>query len=240
MARPKLLTEEDIDSFFQSLVNHGELSGVYKKLNDMRNATEDESNGESNGRKPARISLTHYFMELLVCDYLISNGCAMVDVERPLGNDTKYTKSRNLVIDVYGKSSTETVGVEIETGHIPNNILKPVLSNAARTIAKVTSYSPSVDYFSLAFPPTYKPALPWFFFRSPEERESGHLALAKRITDGFYTNPPFGPEDFLRARLDSVLIINMDNRRITEVRRYSSLREHFETRLEYYANLRRA
>ncbi len=195
----KKVSDESLKSFLSRALNPDKLSGVNQKLMDMMT------------RKA--ITLHHFLMEALVCDYLLSNGCTEVDVEYPLG---KNTKPPNLVIDVYGKSSRMTVGVEVETGHAPADALNPNTSVAARTIAKITRYSPYVNHFSLAIPPTYRPPLPSFFLDGSKNYRE--LMFAKGVTDQFYHNPPFDLEDFSRAKLSSIYIVDIDGRAVSEIK----------------------
>ncbi|MFH0832797.1 MAG: hypothetical protein V1900_03705 [Candidatus Aenigmatarchaeota archaeon] len=193
------------ESFFGSLPNRGELSDIYKLLADRmdRNGLHGE----------------HLCMQLLVSSHLLGMGCEEISVEHRFD---KESNPLGLVIDVYGKSGSKSVGVEVETRDKSDFDIKV----AARTIAKITRYSPMVTYFSLAVQPIYKPPVPAFFLN--HSRESKELEIAKKITDTRYTSPRFMPGDFYDAKLSSLIIVDLNGGDVFNIRSGS---KHISKRL---------
>ncbi len=146
------------------------------------------------------LGVEHSRMQMVVCDYLIDKGCGTVEVEYKLED----TKPPYLVLDVYGKALLETVGVEIET-RVVKNLGRHI---AARTLAKITGYSPNTDKFYLAGPRESRFIVPEFILNGM--RPEKELRFGKKLTDRYYKRPKFELEDFLRANLDGFLVIDRD------------------------------
>ena len=149
------------------------------------------------------IKSNHSIMEYVVSLYLISKGYD-VHVEYPLGED--------LVCDIYAVGGGRSLIVEIETGFVPpSNASDPISYRLAREVSKIVRYSPYADRFALATPPFHILQIPRIFLDSPTERGEKELAELKGLLDMYYREPPLSIEDLKKAKIDYVLIVNVDS-----------------------------
>jgi len=164
-----------------------------------------------------RIKSNHTIMEVVLAYELYKRGFE-VDVEKPLGN--------NLVCDIYATKRGEVEIVEIETGFVPpENCLDPGLYRKAREISKIVRYSPFADIFAFATPPTHILYIDELFYRRKNKRRAKKI---KGLLDMYYRNPPISLPEILKAHIEKVYVIDVDECRVMEF----SVEEYKEVRGE--------
>ena len=155
------------------------------------------------------VKINHSVMEVVCAAFLISRGWG-VEVEKPL--------DENLVCDIYAVRDGETLIVEIETGYVPpENALDPVTYWDARVISKAARYSHYASSFKFGVPPYHLLRIPEVYSKPPRERSREEALKAKAICDRYYRNPPVTLEEIMNAKLDGILIINVDKGIVEEV-----------------------
>jgi hypothetical protein len=154
------------------------------------------------------VKSNHSVMELVVCSYLIKKGYT-VDVERGLDS---------LVCDVYATRGDGTLIVEVETGFVPpEHSLDPVTYQRARLASKIARYSQYSDRFVLATPVDNLMDIFPLFVKPPRERTEHEVYHVKELVDKYYTSPPVSQEEILNAKLHGIMVVNVDEMRVTEV-----------------------
>jgi len=160
-------------------------------------------------RKEDRVKINHSVLELLCAKTLITKGFE-VEIEHPLADD--------LVCDVYGKSRGGTLIVEIETGFVPPTYaLNPLSYCTARIASKMARYSRHADGFAFGTTPSNILPLPAIFQEPPGRRSTEDLRKVKALCDIYYRHPPITVEQMVRAELDSIYVINLDNLKVREL-----------------------
>ncbi|RLI12929.1 hypothetical protein DRO33_01955, partial [Candidatus Bathyarchaeota archaeon] len=133
-----------------------------------------------------------------------------VDVEHELNG---------LVCDIYAWSNGSDLVVEVETGFVPpEHALDPLTYLRARIASKIARYSCLADRFALGLPPHYVALIPDAFLKAGSERSERELEALKELCDYYYHNPPVSMEELRGARLDWILIIDVDGLTATMVR----------------------
>lgn len=154
------------------------------------------------------VKSNHTIMELIVAAHLAAKGYRL---------EVEYSLDENLVCDIFAVKDNNTLIVEVETGFVPpENSLDPVLYRAIREISKVSRYSRYSDYFGMATPPYHLLQLPVMLFFPPSMRSKRSIYMLKRILDNYYTRPPVGVEDILKAKLNYVYIAIVDELAVIE------------------------
>ena len=117
-----------------------------------------------------------------------------------------------MVCDVMGTGGDVPLIVEIETGFIPPEAaLEPSAYARARIASKIARYSRFSGRFALGTTPSYVLDFPDFFVKPLGERTRAQAERIKALTDVRYNKPAIPVEEFLRARLDSVFLIDVDS-----------------------------
>jgi len=148
-----------------------------------------------------KAKINHSAMELVCARELLLMGYS-VDVEHEIGG---------LVCDVYAEVDGHSLVVEIETGFVPpDHALDPLRYCRARIASKIARYGCLADRFALALPPHYLAIIPPAFLKEGRERGEGEIKQIKALCDYYYHNPPVSEEEILRARLDWVIVIDVD------------------------------
>lgn len=155
------------------------------------------------------VKINHSVMEMICAAYLISRGYS-VDVERSLTDV--------LVCDVYGVKGDGAVIVEVETGFTPpDHALDPLTYLQARIVSKVARYSMFADKFCLATPRHNILEIPSVLLKPPRFREEQELKKLKILCDKYYSKPPITYDELKACRLQSVLILNVDDYEVSEL-----------------------
>ena len=171
-----------------------------------------------------RAKINHSAMELVCARELLFMGYS-VDVEHELAG---------LVCDLYAEMNGHTLAIEVETGFVPpEHALDPLTYCRARVASKIARYSNLADRFGLALPPHYAAPIPMAFLKEPYERTADEVRAIKVLCDYYYHNPPVSEEEIKRARLDWILIIDVDGLSVGVLspRAYAELASGFFTRL---------
>lgn len=154
------------------------------------------------------VKSNHSVMELVVCSYLVKKGYA-VDVERKLDS---------LVCDVYATRGDGTLIVEVETGFVPpEHSLDPVNYQRARLASKIARYSQYSNRFVLATPVDNLMDIFPLFVKPPRERLGHEVYHVKELVDRYYTSPPVSEQEVLNAKLHGIMVVNVDELRVTEI-----------------------
>ena len=149
------------------------------------------------------VKINHSALELVLARSLIRQGYD-VKVEHKL--------DRTLVCDVYGTGLDGPLNAEIETGFIPPEAaLEPSGYARSRIASKIARYSRFASRFALGTTPSYVLDFPHFFVKPPRSRTRPEAEAIKALTDVRYNKPPISVEEMLRARLDSVFLIDVDS-----------------------------
>lgn len=149
------------------------------------------------------VKINHSALELVCARSLIKEGYR-VKVEHRL--------DRTLVCDVHGTRGDGRFIVEIETGFIPPEAaLEPRVYARTRIASKIARYSRFAGKFALGTTPSYVLEFPEFFLKHPRRRTAREVAEIKAMTDVQYNKPPITLEELRNARIDSVLVIDVDS-----------------------------
>lgn len=148
------------------------------------------------------VKINHSALELVCARGLIKQG---YDVK------VEHILNRALVCDLIGTGGDGPLVVEIETGFIPPEAaLEPSEYARARIASKIARYSPFAGRFALGTTPSYILDIPDFFVKPPSDRSRAEAVQIKALTDVRYNKPPIQIEEFIRAKLDSVFLIDVD------------------------------
>lgn len=201
--------EHDLDSIYKKLITGIDEEDIYElmrlkeKLLDMYRRQLVKSN--------------HSIMELIVATSFLKNGWK-VDVEHRL--------NQLLVCDVYCEKDGIIAIVEVETGFVPpENALDPIAYRLARIASKAARYSPHADIFYFAVPSYHILQIPKVLILPLKDRSaySEKLKELKKLCDEYYRNPPIELKELLMAKIDGILLLNVDN----AVVRYISVRDYY-------------
>jgi hypothetical protein len=163
------------------------------------------------------VKINHSALELVCARGLIKQG---YDVK------VEHILNRTLVCDVMGTGGDGPLIVEIETGFIPPEAaLEPSEYARARIASKIARYSPFAGRFALGTTPSYILDVPYFFVRPPSDRPRDEAVQIKALTDVRYNKPPIQIEELVRAKLDSIFLIDVDTATTTQL----DPRVYFET-----------
>jgi len=155
------------------------------------------------------VKINHSALELVCARRLIKQG---YDVK------VEHILDRSLVCDVIGTGGDGPLIVEIETGFIPPEAaLEPSAYARARIASKIARYSRFAGKFGLGTTPSYVLDVPHFFIKPPGERTRAEAERIKALTDVRYNKPAIPIDEFLRAKLDSVFLIDVDSATTKEV-----------------------
>jgi hypothetical protein len=167
-------------------------------------------------RKEDRVKINHSVLELLCAKTLITKGFD-VEIEHPLAHD--------LVCDIYGKGRGSTLIVEIETGFVPPTYaLSPLSYCTARIASKMARYSRHADRFAFGTTPSNILPLPAIFQEPPGRRSAEELLKVKALCDIYYRHPPITVDQMVRAELDSIYVIDLDNLKVRELSPHAYIR----------------
>jgi hypothetical protein len=158
------------------------------------------------------VKINHSAMELLCAKKLIEAGYELVNVEHPLKD--------NLICDIFGKSSAEgkSAIVEIETGFVsPEYALQPLTYARARIASKIARYSAFSEKFILGTTPTNVLRIPRAFLVPQHLRTAQDIKEIKGLCDLYYRNPEVSHEEIMKAKIDSIFVIDVDRVRIDEI-----------------------
>ena len=148
-----------------------------------------------------RVKINHSVMELICAKELLLMGYS-VDVEHEIGG---------LVCDVYAEVDGHSLVVEIETGFVPpEHALDPLTYCRARIASKIARYGCLANRFALAIPPHYIAIIPQAFLKEGRERGEEEVRRIKILCDYYYHNPPVSEEEIVKARLDWIMVIDVD------------------------------
>jgi hypothetical protein len=169
-----------------------------------------------NLRKEDRVKINHSVLELLCAKTLITKGFD-VEIEHPLADD--------LVCDIYGKSRRSSLIVEIETGFVPPTYaLNPLSYCTARIASKMARYSRHADRFAFGTTPSNILPLPAIFQEPSAGRSTEDLLRVKALCDIYYRHPPITVDQIVRAELDSIYVIDLDNLRVRQLSPHAYIR----------------
>jgi hypothetical protein len=155
------------------------------------------------------VKINHSALELVCARALVKQGYE-VKVEHRL--------DQSLVCDVIGAKGGAQLIVEIETGFIPPEAaLQPSTYARGRIASKIARYSRFAGEFALGTTPSYLLELPEFFVRPPGARTKEEAEGLKALTDVHYNKPPISIEELMRAKVDKVLLIDVDSAGTQEV-----------------------
>ncbi len=141
--------------------------------------------------------------------HLLGEGYDVVDVESPV---------EGMVADVIATKDGRRTIVEIETGFTPaEHSIDPVEYLKARIIGKAARYSIYSDRFIIAFPIYYLPPIPLALLKKPSERSPEEIQRLSQIINTYYKSPPLGVEDIMRARLDHIYLLHVDQGSVFEI-----------------------
>ncbi|MFH0849012.1 MAG: hypothetical protein V1857_05875 [archaeon] len=192
--------ETDLDALVSRLVPEkngpifGKLVTVRMKLVEMR--------------KQNLVKINHSTMEVVCAKDLILRG---YDV------DVEHSVDGLLVCDLFGVKGDGRALVEIETGFVPpEHALDPTSFFSARVASKIARYSAFADKFSLASPLYGVLPIPTLFLKPPRSRSREEIEQVKKLCDRYYENPPVAVEDISAARIQSILMIDVDSGSLKE------------------------
>ena len=171
-----------------------------------------------------RVKINHSAMELVCARELLLMGYS-VDVEHEIGG---------LTCDVYAEVDGHSLVVEIETGFVPpEHALDPLTYCRARVASKIARYGCLADRFALGLPPHYLAIIPSAFLKEGRERGEEEVKRIKALCDYYYHNPPVSEDEILRARLDWILVVDVDalSAKMMSPRAYAELSRHVLARL---------
>lgn len=155
------------------------------------------------------VKSNHSVMEFVIAKYLLSKGM-IVEVEKVLEG--------NLVCDIYAEKDGSRHIVEIETGFVPpSNSVDPVKYRRAREISKIARYSKYADVFILATPPYHILQIPFEFTLPSSKRNIEELKKIKALLDEYYKSPPISLEELIKAKIDYIYIVNVDELKVVEM-----------------------
>lgn len=155
------------------------------------------------------VKINHSVMEVVAAAYLISDGWE-VEVEKPVGRD--------LVCDLYAVRDGETLIIEVETGYVPpENALDPISYWDARVVGKAARYSHYASQFKFAIPPYHILRIPTLYEKPLRERAVEEAVEIKKLCDRYYRHPPITLDEILNAKLNGVLMVNVDKGRVEEI-----------------------
>ncbi|RLE92104.1 MAG: hypothetical protein DRN04_11225 [Thermoprotei archaeon] len=155
------------------------------------------------------VKSNHSVMEFIIAKYLLNKGMN-VEVEKEL--------EESLVCDIYAEKDGLKYIVEIETGFVPpSNSVDPVNYRRAREISKIARYSKYADIFILATPPYHILQIPYEFTLPSSQRNVEELKKIKMLLDNYYKSPPISLDELIKAKIDYIYIINVDELKIIEV-----------------------
>jgi hypothetical protein len=181
-------------------------------------------------KKQRVVKINHSILELLVSKYLLESGYD-VYVEEPVHEGSLIAdilayrrpveKSEMLKQSIEQEilmEKSESLLVEIETGFVPPfAALNPGGYRQARIAAKIARYSCLTDRFALGAPFYHLLQIPRMYLRSPKERTEAEAQKVKALCDTYYRNPRIPLENLFSAELDSVYLIDVDNRSVSRL-----------------------
>jgi hypothetical protein len=171
------------------------------------------------------VKINHSVMELVCAKYLIQKGYE-VQIEYPL--------STYLTCDLFGIKGLGNLIVEVETGFIPpENALSPLTYTTARLASKIIRYSSFAGKFTLGVPPHYVLPFPSTLAKPPRNRSDEEIAQIKKLCDGFYQKPPVTLEEIRNARIQEILIIDVDRAKVQEIDPEAYLRRAMQKGIVY-------
>jgi hypothetical protein len=155
------------------------------------------------------VKINHSALELV---------CARALIKRGYNVKVEHKLDRTLVCDVMGNGKNGQLIVEIETGFIPPEAaLEPSGYARGRIASKIARYSRFASKFALGTTPSYVLDFPRFFVKPIDVRTREEAQEIKALTDVRYNKPPISVDELLRARLDSVFLIDVDSAETKEL-----------------------
>ncbi len=219
---PKSKFSRDIDTLLLELTPHSN-SDVMSKLANIRDRLVQL-------KKQRVVKINHSVLELLVSKYLLESGYD-VYVEEPmdggpliadiLAHRRPMKKAEMLKQSIEQEvlmEESESLLVEIETGFVPPfAALNPGEYRQARIAAKIARYSCLTDRFALGAPFYHLLQIPRMYLSNPKERTEAEAQKVKALCDIYYRDPRIPLESLLSAELDSVYLIDVDNRSVSRL-----------------------
>jgi hypothetical protein len=155
------------------------------------------------------LKINHSVLELVVAKYLILAGYE-VELEHELDS--------GLTCDIWANKGLGTCIVEVETGYVPpSHALDPVDYIKARIASKIARYSGYCQKFILGAPPHYIMPIPRMLTTPARYRSEAEMLTVKRYCDMYYSNPQVSQEEILNAHIHSVMVIDVDQKRLSEI-----------------------
>jgi hypothetical protein len=155
------------------------------------------------------VKINHSALELVCAHRLLREG---FDVQ------VEHRLSGTLVCDLFGSRNAETRIIEIETGFIPPEAaLRPGTYVRSRIASKIARYSRFASNFALGTTPSYVLEIPRFFVSSPQMRTREDAEGLKRLTDVYYNSPSITLAELMGAKLNSILVIDVDSGETDEI-----------------------
>jgi hypothetical protein len=155
------------------------------------------------------LKINHSVLELVVAKHLILTGYE-VELEHELES--------GLTCDIFARKGLGTCIVEVETGYVPpSHALDPVDYIKARIASKIARYSGYCQKFILGAPPHYIMPIPRMLTTPARFRSEEEMLTVKRYCDMYYSNPQVSPEEIMNAHIHSVMVIDVDQKRLSEV-----------------------
>ena len=151
------------------------------------------------------VKSNHSVMELIVAKQFLIRGWSV---------DLEYKLSKVLLCDVYCRNGDRRIIVEVETGFVPpENAIDPMAYRLVRITSKAARYSPFADEFYFATPAYHILQIPQLFLVPPSDRGeySDELKGLKLLCDRYYKSPPISIEELRNARVDGVILLNVDD-----------------------------
>lgn len=162
-----------------------------------------------NLQKENIVKINHSVMELVCAKYLIQKGYE-VQIE--------YRLNDLLTCDLFSTKGYGNLIVEIETGFIPPEYaLMPLTYTSARLASKIIRYSSFAGKFALGMPPHYVLPFPRALAKPPRRRKAEEVESILKLCNRFYLNPPITEAEIRNARIQDILIIDVDQGKVEEM-----------------------
>ena len=162
-----------------------------------------------NLQKENIVKINHSVMELVCAKYLIQKGYE-VQIE--------YRLNDLLTCDLFSTKGYGNLIVEIETGFIPPEYaLLPLTYTSARLASKIIRYGSFAGKFALGMPPHYVLPFPRTLAKPPRRRKTEEIDSILRLCNKFYLNPPVTEAEIRNARIQDILIIDVDQAKVEEM-----------------------
>lgn len=154
--------------------------------------------------------LTHCYMQLICAGRQNLEGYR-VDVE------CEY-KANGFPHDVLATKDNEIDATEVETLYIdPNYSYEQEKYALARVVSKTARGSPYIDKFSIAIDTLHRIPVYESLLITPEKRRFETNKQLLEICKPYYTNPPITDKLMMKAHLDTIRVVSIDNATYEEI-----------------------